>query len=792
MSAAVPVGLLLSVVLSVVPVRSVVPVMAPTAAPASQPSHEQADSLLVHGSVRGVGPGGDPVPLVGASLRLRLEDREISALSDTRGHYRLPAPPGSSLLQPAVLTVSHLAAVETRIELILPASGSLLLDLELESRILPLPGFRVDLPRERPRTPLVQSATGPDERVALALLGLQGSPGMVEAGLGTLLARRPDAAEPERDRLLLTRGSTVDARTVYLDGAPLFTPFHVAGLLPAFDADLLGRADLHLGGAPARFDSGLTHLLDLTTRTPRPGFRGSVAADGVTARGWVEAAGPRGGVLAAARGIHGTQSRLVDERPFPYGYSEFLVRSHLSPAPRHQLRFTAYGNAEHVGLDLDPHAPLPGTPASMETPRAPGRPEARWANGSVSLAWNRVGPGLEWEAVGAASRYRSGVPVDATDGSLGEWEASGRTHRIRGALELRRPGAQGEWRGGISAEEWTLDHQLRSVGGRADPPLQAAPLRSIRWGGFGEWEGALAEGLRFRGGIRGDRYAEIPGSVLAPRAAMRLRLTHQAALEVGGGRQYQVGPSPGLELAGESLATGEFHWSPRLELVWAEHLVMSLEQTLDPDVDVMISGFVRRYGGEAESGFQGLRASGTDLRVGRTGERFRGWMGYALTWFWADETAVDSGGFQGRHLVSGGAEWEVRSGLRVGTKISYGSGLPLTALDVAVHRESGPDGEPFPIRLDPTPIRTLAGGGAPVPLDLPTHDDFLQVDLEVTWTLEPKLGGHATRLRPYFRVLNALDRRDALFHYFDRWRADGPTPAATRPILPMVGVEWHF
>ncbi|TVR64246.1 MAG: hypothetical protein EA422_07315 [Gemmatimonadales bacterium] len=796
-------GLVLSTGLAASPVVSpalapaVFPAAAPAvfqaAAPAPNPTSHRADSLLIHGSVHGMGPGDDPMPLVGARLRLRLGGREFSTLSDAGGHYRLPAPGGSARTEPAVLTVTHLAAVETRIELILPVSGSLRLDLELESRILPLPGFRVELPRERPRTLLVPVPADAEQRVALGLLGLAGSPGMIEAGLGALLSRRPDAAEPERDRLLLTRGSTVDARAVYLDGAPLFTPFHVAGLLPAFDADLLERADLHLGGAPARFDAGLTHLLDLSTRTPRPGFRGGVGADGVTARGWVEGAGPRGGVLAAARGIHGTQSRLMDEGPFPYGYREFLVRSHLRPAAGHELRLTAYGNAEEVGLDLDLPRSLPGIALGQEAHLAPHRPRARWGNGSVSLAWNRVGPGLEWEAVGAASRYRSGVPIEATAGHLGEWEARGRSHRLRGAFELRRPAPTSQWTAGISAEDWTLDHQLLGGAGGANPPLRAARIRSTRKGGFGEWEGALAEGVWFRGGMRADGYAEIPGWVLAPRAALRLRLTHQAALEVGGGRQYQVVPSPGLELTGERPPAQEgIHWSPSLELAWAEHLVMALEQTLDPDVDVVISGFIRRYGGDVGSGFQGVRASGTDLRVGRTGESFRGWMGYALSWFWAEGNGNGSSRFQGRHLVSGGAEWEVRSGLTVGTKISYGSGLPLTALDVAVRRESDPDGEPTPVRLDPTPIRTLAGGGAPVPLDLPTHDDFLQVDLEVAWSLEPTLGGRTTQLQPYLRILNALDRRDALFHYFDGWRADGPTPVTTRPILPLVGVEWRF
>jgi hypothetical protein len=43
------------------------------------------------------------------------------------------------------------------------------------------------------------------------------------------------------------------------------------------------------------------------------------------------------------------------------------------------------------------------------------------------------------------------------------------------------------------------------------------------------------------------------------------------------------------------------------------------------------------------------------------------------------------------------------------------------------------------------------------------------------------------------KVLNALDRRDALFYHFDR-NAQNPAtrPLAPLRILPVIGVEWRF
>ncbi len=83
-------------------------------------------------------------------------------------------------------------------------------------------------------------------------------------------------------------------------------------------------------------------------------------------------------------------------------------------------------------------------------------------------------------------------------------------------------------------------------------------------------------------------------------------------------------------------------------------------------------------------------------------------------------------------------------------------------------------------------------GGAATPLELAPEEDFLRLDLEAAWPIEPTLGGRTTQLRPYVKVLNALDRRDALFYYFDRWRGDRADPLAHRPLLPLLGLEGRF
>jgi hypothetical protein len=78
------------------------------------------------------------------------------------------------------------------------------------------------------------------------------------------------------------------------------------------------------------------------------------------------------------------------------------------------------------------------------------------------------------------------------------------------------------------------------------------------------------------------------------------------------------------------------------------------------------------------------------------------------------------------------------------------------------------------------------------PLEAAPSDDFLRLDLEVSWRIDSVVRGRSTEFRPYLKALNALNRRDAMFFYFDRWRGDDVRPVTERPFLPVVGVEWRF
>jgi hypothetical protein len=90
--------------------------------------------------------------------------------------------------------------------------------------------------------------------------------------------------------------------------------------------------------------------------------------------------------------------------------------------------------------------------------------------------------------------------------------------------------------------------------------------------------------------------------------------------------------------------------------------------------------------------------------------------------------------------------------------------------------------DPSSIDSDPPPA-PLAGG---------IDQEFLRIDLEVDARMEFDRMGRSWSVRPYIRLLNALNRRDAIFYAYQPWRPESVTPLAERPILPVLGVAVRF
>ncbi len=760
---------------------------APASASVDPPRAVAAPDTLgaaVTGLVRVSGfRGGEGLP--GVIIELRQDGRLHRAFTDAKGRYTIGG------LRPgrARLHVFHIAALPVELEVSLPERGVVSLDLALERRILALPPVQVqatlpDLDEVAPTSPFREGSVRTGR---LHIPALASTSGFLESGLSSS-ARTPPGEEPgDAGHVLFMRGSTVDSRQVRLDGAPILTPFHLAGLVPSFDTRLLGDARLHLGGAPAQYDGGLAYILDVETRDPRRDrVRGEAAVDPVAARAVLEVPlGARAGFLGAVRGVHG----FGVSGTFPYDYGDALARLSLEPAPDHRIGLTVFRNREGVQL---------GTIGEAGFGRARRDDLASWGNRAISGRWSWRAPGEEarvrgWELLASHSHYVASLPlawpdplVAGTTASRSRIEATltGRGFRAGGSMERQHYG-------------WSLEALGPGLQTQAQPG--EAERSGDRAGVFVEAERAPSTQVLVRGGLRVDAFGVDRSVRIAPRASVRLHLSDEAFLTLSAGRFHEVFPVSSIASEGGVLAEARVFLAPELAVASANHAVLALDQALTPDIRLEVSGFLKRFEGlDPSRGSRSTHASGTDLRVTREGDGMEGWLGYALSWVWSS-TGGPAGGqpsptrdFAGRHLLSAGARVTLAPGLEVAATLGYGAGLPLQAIPLASDVPNVGTGPVIPALRESDTTSRFANASAANPLEVAAEDEFLRLDLELSWGLNPRIGGRDTELRPYLRVLNALDQRDALFHYFDRWRDEELRPVATRPFLPLLGVEWRF
>lgn len=716
-------------------------------------------------------------PLPHVLLQLARGRDTRTAVSDSAGRYRVDG------LAPGLWRVHavHVGHETLSMDILVPGEGSLVVDMELSSRPILLDPVRVmALPLA---SPLSSEAPPLGDLGEISLRSLEGSTGMVESGLAQVVRALPGRDQAEPTDVLLMRGSAADLKLVLLDGAPVYTPFHLGGLVESFDPQALGRASLFLGGAPAHFDGGLSYIMDLQTRRPREDrLRLRAGADLMTSRMLVEGPALGGGLMIGSRMIHDLGTAVLGRGDSPYGYGDLVARGAWGEPRGHGAFITGFWNRETVRLDL----------AQLSHDQG-----AAWGNMALSTGVHGTLGKAFSEIRGAVSRYEARLPVADSIPLF----ATSRTRRIRITGDLSHPWGPGSLRLGGVLDHMASDYNATGVDEEGNPVASALAVDGTTLGFYGEGSREVGSSVQLRGGLRLDHFSQESGVRLAPRMALSWLLTDNAVLTLAAGRYHQLSSLSSAQVE-ESLSEGAnapqssaSSRMGRLTVGTADHLVMSLDQILLPGLRLGIEGYMKRFSGVLQTSGPNLNASGVDLRVAREGERASGWLGYTLTWFWAsgDGFLGQEERFSGRHLLSAGLSTRIsqRTGLRI--RVGYGDGLPYTSIPIFPGEAGdnpaleGPGGLENRFELDGDNLLNQAPGLAVGP-----DQGFLRVEGELFAEWRTALGGTPLQLRPYLRVLNALNRRDALFYHFEPWRSSHPRPLAEMPVLPLLGVEVIF
>ncbi len=511
------------------------------------------------GTIEGVVRGNEQTSgrvLAYAIVEASTPGEHRSALTDTLGRYRFEALPAGLVR----LRISHPGHRSVRVDVEVPAGGTVSLDVDLEQRPILLPPIEVlSEPIARGRAPTGVDPPIPDvEVIALAL-----SPGLGEVGLGEAAATLPGNDPADPSDVLFMRGSTTDLKLVLLDGAPVYTPFHLGGLLSSFDAFILGGAALHVGGAPARYDGGLSYILDLRTRSPRRDrWRGRGGVDLLS--GHVALEGPLGekvGFAATTRTLHDLGAGVLGGSHTPYGYRDALGRVDAELGGGHRLSATAFWNRESVRLSVD-----------------------REPTNLVALP-----------------------PPDTSEGLL----ASAETSRLRLTLDASAPFGGSRVRFGGAVDRVSTRYSARRFEDLGLEPTDAKEANGVVAGAYLDGVRPLAPGLDLRLGVRADAFSTEGSVHLAPRVAFLWSLSADALLTVAAGRyhQYTRASDQQVELAVSDGAPASVT-GPLLSIAAADHVVLSLDQKLGRGVRLGIEGFWKGFSGLGTGG-DVLRSSGS-------------------------------------------------------------------------------------------------------------------------------------------------------------------------------------
>jgi hypothetical protein len=722
---------------------------------------------MVWGQVRSEDTG---LPLRHAVVEVvsRGLDNNVAVSTDSNGVYVLRNVPAGRRL----LRVSHIDHAPNEIEILIVAQKQHNIDFDLEFRPVRLTAVMAEGARGLPGA-IDTVALQASDLGAAAVRALEGgAAGVAELAMQDAAREVPGREPVDPEDVLYVRGGAADLKLVLLNGAPVYAPFHIGGLISALDADVLRSANLYVGGAPARYDGGLSYVMDMETRSGRNVVpHGELGIDMISGRALLEGpVGPDLALLLSTRVVHGAGPKEILGSDFPYGYGDALTRADFALGAHHVVTLTGFWNHERVDLD------------SIGT-----RPQsASWGNHAGSLRYRGRLAGTELLATAAIGRFRTLLPL----GGIRPLMSEGTALRHRFGLDFERPFAGGRFFWGGSFEDIGFSYRAYEQGQTRSRPIVRSRAEGNVGGVYGEAAYTVVPRLRVRGGLRADMFSGLPSVQLAPRLAATVLVTNHATLTLSGGqyRQYVRAPqtSSSIGVVPDSASTSQ------LTVAEASHVVLGLAQDLGEGIRLGLDGYFKEFQGLEADRDTRTHSSGVDLWLRRNTGSLTGWLGYSLSWVWTvREDDRDSNSFRGRHLVNAGVAGPIVGRGLFDVRVSYGAGLPYTAIpepEVAAPSflTLGGAGES---RVTPSSVNGPDGGGASLPSE--PNAPYMRVDAQVSRPFSGSLRSFDFELVPYVRVINALNRRDAIFYHYssDAGRAE---PLADLPVLPVFGLEWKF
>lgn len=733
-------------------------------------------------------------PLAHAVVSLQNGGPPIEAMTDPLGRYLLSDVPSG----PHRVRASHLGHAPLEVVIAVPQNGRMIVDFSLTVR--PVEVAAVTAESETDAWASVTASPGDSTTlgsdVSAAVRVLDATPGVSELGLMSAQAA-PDPDAPGSGDILYVRGGTAYLDYALLDGAPVQVPYHLGGLVEPLIPGAVAQVQQFRGGAPARYDGGISGLTAIDTR---PAVSGRIGAAGhldmMSTGGLVEAGTERGlGIMVAGRTIHGAWTNAFVDA-FPQDYSDALARVDVPLGEASDLSATGFYNRERLDLGLA------GT----------RRDEASWGNSAGSLRYTTGTPLGDALVVAAFGEFSSRLPIGGRPAIL----ATGSIQRARLTADLTTVTGSMRLNYGLAGEQ--IRYQTRfddytfsaapeardavtdgivQVDGVRVPTMRRATGRTAAAYVESDWR--VSSSVSLLTGMRVNHFTNGNTTHLSPRAALGWRATDEVGITLSFGRysQYVTVPDSQSVVTGAVLTGSDgsalASSFTRLSVASSTHVLVGLAHSVGPEFAYQLEGNWKRLTG-IPGATESVESAGLQFMLMRSARGFGMWGSYEMGWDWSAARSLNENFFAGRHLVRGGVTTAFARRFTFDADIAFGSGLsygaiPRTPLGTDGFGSEGAAGTGTPS----TPASPIGQSfvQAPIEAERP-QGSYLRLNLKVGAMWGFRVSGRPVNFRPYVRIVNALDRRDGLFYHFDPLLNGQLRAVGTVPAMPVIGFDFAF
>ena len=735
---------------------------------------------LPAGSVRGeVRDAESAEPLAGAMVAI-VGDVERRVVTDENGRYFLEdVPAGVQRVR-----VSRLGHSNLDVEVRVPHDGILAIDffLPLEPVELPVVTAEADAPAP---PALTGHRVAETPGMATAIRALDSSVGLADLNmLGQAEALEgPTWAKPSAAVYVRAAGSNLSLVTI--DGAPVFAPYNLGGILDPIVPPAVSSVSSYHGGAPARVAGGLSEIVEMDSRrSAGQQTHARAFADLIAAGGGLDAPlGDRGNLTFSGRLLHGGATTPVVGEGLQQFYGDALASAWFRTGSRDTLSATVFWNEESVVL----------------TPTEVASRQPNWGNRSGSVRYSGVTALGRTRVTVGHGEFRTHIPIRG-----GARTADGTTRRTRVSADFERP-VKG------AAIGYGLQYERYEVGTRFGGFPFTVETDRLEQRGDGYLVASYVDGavplssrVALAGGLRAEAYGDGLDGTLSPRLALSWTPSRSVTLNISGGRYHQLvaGPdsSRSIPLISNEGATERIMAPSQFTVAGATHVVVGVAYQKPGLPHVSAVGYWKNADGIPEAVGNRIENAGLDVWIRQNGRVLSVWSAYSYDRAWP--SAGDDGleVLAGRHFLRAGATLlMVADQIRFDAAFAYGTGLEFSIIPgVPLAGSSGdapgtggaPGFEPRPVPGPKAPSMSL--GRSTTASDANIDNSYLRLNLQATADIQVGFLGRQAVFRPYIRVINALDRSDALFYQLDPDGGLAPRAVGSVPVIPVIGIEWSM